>query len=93
MTPPASPAARIGIGAVRAYQWTLRPLLGGNCRFYPSCSDYAVEALRQHGAVRGAGLAAWRILRCNPWHEGGYDPVPACACRPTDGRRNGTTEL
>ena len=93
MTVPLSPAARIGIGAVRAYQWTLRPLLGGNCRFYPSCSDYALEALRQHGALRGTGLAAWRILRCNPWHEGGYDPVPACGCRPAGFRRDGETGL
>ncbi|MDE2583661.1 MAG: membrane protein insertion efficiency factor YidD [Rhodospirillales bacterium] len=71
-----SPGAWVGIGAVRVYQWTLRPVLGGNCRFAPSCSDYAVEALRRHGAVRGSGLAAWRILRCNPWCQGGYDPVP-----------------
>ena len=70
---------------VRAYQWTLRPVIGANCRFLPSCSDYAVEALRGHGALRGSGLAARRILRCNPWHEGGYDPVPACDL-PNDGR-------
>ena len=73
-----SVAEEIAVGAVRAYQWTLRPLIGANCRFWPSCSDYAVEALRAHGAVRGAGLAGWRILRCNPWCEGGYDPVPPC---------------
>jgi len=66
---------------VRLYQWTLRPLLGGQCRFTPSCSDYAVEALRTHGALGGAWLAGGRILRCNPWHLGGYDPVPACRCR------------
>lgn len=63
-------------GAVLAYQWTLRPVLGCNCRFHPSCSDYALEALRGHGAARGAWLAARRVLRCNPWHPGGYDPVP-----------------
>ena len=61
---------------VRLYQWTLRPLLGGNCRYHPSCSDYAVEALAAHGAWRGSLLAAGRILRCNPWSAGGYDPVP-----------------
>ena len=72
----------LGIGAVRAYQWTVRPLIGANCRFYPSCSDYAIEALRVHGALRGSGLAARRILRCNPWNEGGYDPVPPCDCNP-----------
>ncbi|HEY6433211.1 MAG TPA: membrane protein insertion efficiency factor YidD [Acetobacteraceae bacterium] len=76
-------AAWLGIGAVRVYQWTLRPFIGPNCRFYPSCSEYAVEALRSHGALRGSGLAAWRILRCNPWTAGGYDPVPTCTCRPS----------
>ena len=66
----------LGIGVVRTYQWTLRPLLGANCRFCPSCSEYAVGALRGHGAARGGWLAARRILRCNPWHPGGFDPVP-----------------
>jgi putative membrane protein insertion efficiency factor len=61
---------------VRAYQWTIRPVIGDNCRFEPSCSHYAIEALERHGALRGAILAGRRILRCNPWHEGGYDPVP-----------------
>jgi len=74
-----SPAAHLAVGAVRAYQWTIRPLIGANCRFWPSCSDYAVEAVREHGAVRGSALAGWRILRCNPWCQGGYDPVPAGA--------------
>lgn len=71
-----SPAAFVAVGAVRAYQWTLRPLIGANCRFYPSCSDYAIEAFREHGALRGGALAGWRILRCNPWCRCGYDPVP-----------------
>ena len=71
-----SPAAGIAVGMVRAYQWTLRPVLGSNCRFYPSCSDYALEAFRLHGAGRGSALAARRLLRCHPWHEGGFDPVP-----------------
>lgn len=71
-----SPAAVVIAGAVKTYQWTVRPLLGPNCRFHPSCSDYAVEALRTHGALRGGGLAARRILRCNPWNAGGFDPVP-----------------
>lgn len=69
------------IGAVRVYQWTLRPFIGAHCRFFPSCSEYAIGALRGHGAIRGSGLAAWRVLRCNPWNEGGHDPVPPCACR------------
>jgi len=71
-----SVGAAVAIGAVRAYQWTLRPVIGANCRFFPSCSDYAIEAFRTHGAVRGGGYAAGRILRCNPWCDGGYDPVP-----------------
>jgi putative membrane protein insertion efficiency factor len=78
-----SPAASAAIGAVRVYQWTVRPLIGSNCRFLPTCSDYAIEAIRGHGALRGGGLAARRILRCNPWHPGGYDPVPDCRCRST----------
>jgi putative membrane protein insertion efficiency factor len=58
------------------YQWTIRPLIGPNCRFHPGCSDYALQALQTHGAARGSYLAARRVLRCNPWHEGGFDPVP-----------------
>ena len=67
---------------VRLYQWTLRPFIGAQCRYEPSCSHYAVEALRLHGPVRGAGLAGLRVLRCNPWLPGGLDPVPPiCDCR------------
>lgn len=61
---------------VRIYQVTLGPVLGGRCRFLPTCSEYAVEALRKHGAVRGSLMAAWRLLRCHPFSKGGYDPVP-----------------
>lgn len=64
------------IGIIRVYQWTLGPLLPMTCRFEPSCSRYAVEALRRYGPWRGLWLAASRILRCNPFHAGGYDPVP-----------------
>lgn len=71
-----TPGASVLRGAVLAYQWTVRPVLGCNCRFHPSCSDYALEALRGHGGARGAWLAARRVLRCNPWHPGGLDPVP-----------------
>ncbi len=71
-----TPAAVALRGAVLAYQWTLRPVLGPNCRFHPGCSDYALEALRCHGALHGSALAAKRVLRCNPWNEGGFDPVP-----------------
>jgi putative membrane protein insertion efficiency factor len=74
--------ARLLTILVRAYQFFVRPLLPPACRFVPSCSDYAVEALRTHGAVRGAWLAAWRIFRCNPFVAGGYDPVPEKAHGP-----------
>jgi hypothetical protein len=58
------------------YRLTISPLLGSRCRFYPSCSQYALDALERHGAFRGAWLAMRRVGRCHPWHEGGYDPVP-----------------
>lgn len=62
---------------VRIYQIFLSPLKGGStCRFYPTCSQYAYEALGKHGAVKGSYLAVRRILRCHPFHPGGYDPVP-----------------
>ena len=61
---------------IRCYQKFLSPLLGNNCRFVPSCSQYAIEAITIHGAVKGTVLAVWRILRCNPFSSGGYDPVP-----------------
>jgi putative membrane protein insertion efficiency factor len=77
-----SVAAQLAIGTVRVYQWTIRPVIGAHCRFWPGCSDYAIDALRRHGAVRGSALAARRVLRCNPWHEGGWDPVPE-PTRPT----------
>jgi putative membrane protein insertion efficiency factor len=64
------------VGVVRLYQATVSPLLGPCCRYAPSCSAYAVEALRVHGVWRGLALAAWRVLRCHPLAEGGYDPVP-----------------
>ena len=69
-------AVAVLVAGVRVYQWTLSPLLGRCCRYAPTCSEYAVEALRTHGVLRGLGLAAWRILRCHPFAEGGYDPVP-----------------
>jgi uncharacterized protein len=61
---------------IRAYQVAISPLLGPRCRFYPSCSAYAVEALQVHGPFRGTWLAARRLLRCHPWNPGGNDPVP-----------------
>lgn len=76
MTDRPSIAARALILVVRGYQATLSPLMGGHCRFEPSCSRYAAEALREHGAVRGAWLSARRVCRCHPLGGSGYDPVP-----------------
>lgn len=64
------------IGLVRLYQYALSPFLGPSCRFTPSCSEYMVEALRRHGAIKGLWLGTRRICRCHPWHPGGHDPVP-----------------
>ena len=71
-----APARALLTGLIRVYQATLSGWLGGQCRYYPTCSDYAVEAIRVHGAVKGTGLATWRILRCNPFGTGGIEPVP-----------------
>ncbi len=64
------------IALIRVYQWVISPLLGPRCRYYPSCSQYAIEALQLHGVLRGSWLALKRLLRCHPWHPGGFDPVP-----------------
>jgi putative membrane protein insertion efficiency factor len=69
-------AARLLLLAVEAYRVLLSPLLGGHCRFWPSCSAYAEEAILRHGARRGSALALARLLRCQPFHRGGIDPVP-----------------
>jgi uncharacterized protein len=61
---------------IRVYRYALSPMLGANCRFTPSCSEYSLQALERHGLLRGGGLALRRVVRCNPWCEGGYDPVP-----------------
>ena len=61
---------------IRVYQVALSPLLGPNCRYYPTCSHYAIEAIENHGSLRGAWLTLKRVGRCHPWHEGGFDPVP-----------------
>ena len=61
---------------IRIYQLCLSPFFGGQCRFFPSCSDYAAEAVDTHGPLKGSWLAAGRLLRCHPWHAGGVDPVP-----------------
>ena len=64
------------VGFLRLYRATISPLYGEVCRYHPSCSAYALEAVRSHGAVRGGRMAAVRLARCHPWAAGGYDPVP-----------------
>ena len=71
-----TPARALLIGAIHLYRVTLSGWLGGQCRFYPTCSHYGEEAIRTHGAVRGSLMAAWRVLRCNPFGSGGIDQVP-----------------
>jgi putative membrane protein insertion efficiency factor len=67
----------IAIFFIRIYQWTIAPIIGNTCRFTPSCSHYGAEAFQKHGFFRGCWLTTKRILRCNPWHNGGgHDPVP-----------------
>ena len=60
---------------IRAYQRIVSPMLGNRCRYYPSCSEYAAQAITRFGILRGLVLAGWRLLRCNPWSHGGFDPV------------------
>jgi uncharacterized protein len=71
-----NPAALLLRGAIRVYQWVLAPVLGANCRYLPSCSEYAHEAIGVHGPVLGLWLAVCRLARCHPWGGCGYDPVP-----------------
>ena len=66
----------VGIALVHAFRYTIRPLFpAGSCKYYPSCSAYALQALKEYGLVRGSILAGWRLLRCNPWSHGGVDHV------------------
>jgi putative membrane protein insertion efficiency factor len=68
-------AAMVVVAPIRLYQLLISPLLGQRCRYYPSCSEYAVQAVRRYGILRGLVLAGWRLLRCNPWSAGGVDLV------------------
>ena len=72
----AGPVARVLLAPIKLYRLWISPVLPPSCRFEPSCSTYAVEALTTHGALRGSWLTVRRLLRCGPWHPGGYDPVP-----------------
>lgn len=76
-----NPAQAFLVGLLRAYRFAISPLYGQVCRYHPSCSAYALAAVREHGAVRGTWLTARRVARCHPWAAGGYDPVPL---RPSD---------
>ena len=67
---------RLLIALLRIYQYAISPFLGRRFRYYPSCSEYAVEAVEKHGAIKGGWLGVKRVCRCHPWHPGGYDPVP-----------------
>ncbi|AGA88879.1 conserved hypothetical protein YidD [Thioflavicoccus mobilis 8321] len=72
---------KIIVGAIKLYQYVLSPLIGNHCRFYPSCSHFAIEAIERHGVFRGGMLTIGRLSRCHPWHEGGIDPVPTTTKR------------
>ncbi|OGN53425.1 MAG: membrane protein insertion efficiency factor YidD [Chlamydiae bacterium GWC2_50_10] len=61
---------------MKLYQWIVSPLLGNRCRFYPSCSEYGIEAVQKHGPAKGLWLTSKRLLKCGPWHRGGVDEVP-----------------
>lgn len=69
-------AQRLLVGLIRVYQVALSPFVGNQCRFTPTCSQYAREAVEQHGALKGSWMAIRRVSRCHPWHPGGHDPVP-----------------
>ena len=66
---------RVAVLPIRAYQLLLSPMVGQRCKYYPSCSEYAAQAVQRYGILRGLVLAGWRLLRCNPWSPGGFDPV------------------
>ncbi|QIG45227.1 membrane protein insertion efficiency factor YidD [Nocardioides anomalus] len=73
------------IGLLRAYRLLISPLYGQVCRYHPSCSAYALDAVTEHGSIRGSWLAARRLARCHPWAAGGYDPVPSRTSARTSG--------
>jgi putative membrane protein insertion efficiency factor len=85
-------ARAVLLAAVRFYQRAISPNLAPRCRFVPTCSEYAVEAVEVHGAARGSWLAVRRLLKCAPWHRGGVDLVPPPRYRTTGGSRSGTAE-
>jgi putative membrane protein insertion efficiency factor len=66
---------RLAVLPIALYRWLIAPALGARCKYYPSCSEYAAQAIQRFGILRGLVLAGWRLLRCNPWSHGGFDPV------------------
>ena len=70
-----SPLAHVVRGAIFSYRYTLSSVIGRECRFLPTCSEYACQAIDRFGVVKGGGLTIWRLLRCHPFHRGGYDPL------------------
>jgi uncharacterized protein len=70
------------IALIKGYRYGIRPMLGQRCRFFPSCSEYTMEAVKTHGAAKGAFLGAKRVVKCQPWHAGGFDPVPEKVTNP-----------
>jgi hypothetical protein len=75
MTGAAGAGRAVVVAPIKLYQKLVSPMLGERCKYYPSCSEYAVQAIRKFGILRGLVLAGWRLLRCNPWSHGGFDPV------------------
>ena len=80
----------VALAALRAYQWLVSPLLGPACRYVPSCSEYAMEAVARYGVVQGGLKAAWRLARCHPLAKGGFDPVVGCQLPVASGSQPGT---
>jgi len=84
------------IALVRGYQFFISPYFPPSCRYYPTCSHYAIDALKAHGVFKGTGLAVWRLLRCNPWSDGGEDPVPGtasdCSCQSSE-KKHSTNDI
>lgn len=84
---------KILVTLVKGYRLLLSPWLGSSCRFEPTCSAYSLQALQQHGAAKGSYLTLYRLARCHPWCNGGFDPVPSAASRPSSGRFSLFTHL